>query len=55
MISLIVAVAKNNVIGNNGIIPWKIKGKQKRFKELTTGNSSDARIYSPERNERIFS
>jgi dihydrofolate reductase len=28
MISLIVAVAKNNVIGNNGIIPWKIKGEQ---------------------------
>jgi len=39
MISLIVAVAKNNVIGNNGIIPWKIKGEQKRFKELTTGKT----------------
>ncbi|PRR79858.1 dihydrofolate reductase [Clostridium vincentii] len=37
MISLIVAVSKNNVIGNNGIIPWKIKGEQRRFKELTTG------------------
>jgi hypothetical protein len=34
MISLIVAVAKNNVIGNNGIIPWKIKGEQKRFDEV---------------------
>lgn len=39
MISLIVAVSRNNVIGNNGIIPWKIKGEQKRFKELTTGKT----------------
>lgn len=38
MIGLIVAYAQNNVIGNNGIIPWKIPGEQKRFKELTTGN-----------------
>lgn len=38
MISLIVAFAKNQVIGNKGCIPWKIKGEQKRFKELTTGN-----------------
>jgi len=38
MIALIVAFSKNRVIGNKGIIPWKIKGEQKRFKELTTGN-----------------
>lgn len=38
MIALIVAFAKNQVIGNKGCIPWKIKGEQKRFKELTTGN-----------------
>ncbi len=38
MISLIVAYANNHVIGNKGCIPWKIKGEQKRFKELTTGN-----------------
>src|SRR5574344_992278 len=38
MISLIVAYARNRVIGNCGKIPWKIKGEQKRFKELTTGN-----------------
>lgn len=38
MIALIVAYAKNRVIGNNGQIPWKIKGEQKRFRELTTGN-----------------
>ena len=38
MIGLIVARSKNNVIGKNGKIPWKIKGEQKQFKELTTGN-----------------
>jgi dihydrofolate reductase len=38
MIALIVAYSKNHVIGNQGIIPWKIKGEQTRFKELTTGN-----------------
>lgn len=37
-VALIVAYAKNRVIGNKGCIPWKIKGEQKRFKELTTGN-----------------
>ena len=38
MISLIVARSKNNVIGKNGMIPWKLKGEQRYFKELTTGN-----------------
>lgn len=38
MIALIVAFSENRVIGNNGKIPWRIKGEQKRFKELTTGN-----------------
>ena len=38
MIALIVAYTKNRVIGNKGCIPWKIKGEQKRFRELTTGN-----------------
>ena len=38
MIALIVAYAKNRVIGNRGCIPWRIKGEQKRFKELTIGN-----------------
>lgn len=38
MVALIVAYAKNRVIGYKGQIPWKIKGEQKRFKELTTGN-----------------
>lgn len=38
MLALIVAYAGNRVIGNKGCIPWKIKGEQKRFKQLTTGN-----------------
>ena len=38
MISLIVAYAKNNVIGKDGKIPWNIEGEQSRFKELTTNN-----------------
>lgn len=38
MIALIAAYTQNKVIGKNGIIPWKINGEQKRFKELTTGN-----------------
>ncbi|SDB49909.1 dihydrofolate reductase [Pseudobutyrivibrio sp. YE44] len=38
MVGLIVARSRNNVIGKDGAIPWKIKGEQKQFKELTTGN-----------------
>ncbi len=38
MVALIVAYSENRVIGNKGMIPWKIKGEQLRFKELTTGN-----------------
>lgn len=38
MIAIIVAVSKNGVIGKGGNIPWKIKGEQKRFKELTVDN-----------------
>ena len=39
MVGLIVARSRNNVIGKNGQIPWRIKGEQKQFKELTTGNA----------------
>ncbi len=39
MIGLIVARSKNNVIGKDNKIPWKIKGEQKQFKELTTNNT----------------
>lgn len=38
MIALIVAYAKNRVIGNNGTIPWNIEGEMTRFRELTTCN-----------------
>lgn len=38
MIALIVAYAANRVIGNEGKIPWRIRGEQRRFRELTTGN-----------------
>jgi dihydrofolate reductase/dihydrofolate reductase (trimethoprim resistance protein) len=39
MISIIAAISNNNVLGNKGIIPWHVKGEQKRFKELTTGKT----------------
>jgi len=39
MIGIIVARSLNNVIGSHGKIPWNIKGEQKQFKELTTGNT----------------
>ena len=38
MISIIVAEAKNGVIGKAGKMPWKIPGEQRQFKELTTGH-----------------
>ena len=39
LISAIVAMASNRVIGNRGDIPWKIPGEQKKFKEITLGHS----------------
>ena len=39
IISQIVAMASNRVIGNRGDIPWKIPGEQKRFKEITLGHT----------------
>ena len=38
MLGLIVAYTRTRTIGDKGRIPWRIKGEQKRFKELTTGN-----------------
>jgi len=38
LISLIVAMASNHVIGRQGDIPWKIPGEQKMFKEITLGH-----------------
>ncbi len=37
--NLIVARSRNNVIGNAQGIPWKLKGEQIQFKELTTGEA----------------
>src|SRR5436190_578023 len=37
-ISLIVAVAENNVIGRNNTLPWRLPADMKFFKEKTTGH-----------------
>lgn len=39
MLSIIVAKAKNNVIGKNNKLIWNIPEDLKRFKELTTGHT----------------
>ena len=39
MIAIIAAISKNNVIGKDGKIPWKIKGEQSQFKNLTLGHT----------------
>jgi len=39
LISQIVAMASNRVIGDRGEIPWKIPGEQKMFKEITMGHT----------------
>ena len=39
MLSMIVATAKNGVIGNAGGIPWKLPPDMKRFKLLTMGGT----------------
>jgi dihydrofolate reductase len=36
-ITIIAALSKNNVIGFNGKIPWKIKDDMIHFKDLTMG------------------
>jgi dihydrofolate reductase len=38
VISIIVAMAKNRVIGANGAIPWHLPGELKRFKSITMGH-----------------
>jgi len=38
-IVLVVAIAQNGVIGNNGLIPWRISDDMKRFKALTLGHT----------------
>ena len=36
-VSLVVAVAGNNVIGSNGDLPWRLSSDLKRFKTMTMG------------------
>ena len=36
-IIIIAAMSKNNVIGKDNALPWKIKADMQRFKELTNG------------------
>nr|AIA16066.1 Dihydrofolate reductase [uncultured bacterium] len=38
-IVLVVAIARNGVIGSNGLIPWHISDDMKRFKALTLGHT----------------
>ena len=38
MLSIIVAKSRNNVIGNNNTMLWKLPDDLKRFKEKTTGH-----------------
>lgn len=38
MISIIVALSENNVVGNNGKLPWKLSADLKRLKSLTMGH-----------------
>ena len=39
IVSLIVAMSSNRVIGKKGGIPWKIPGEQKMFKKITMGHT----------------
>lgn len=39
MVNLIVARSRNNVIGKDNTLPWRIKGELDQFKKLTTGNA----------------
>src|SRR5471030_184168 len=39
MITLVVAIAGNGVIGKNGAIPWRLPDDMKRFKALTVGHT----------------
>lgn len=38
-LAVIVAVAKNGVIGNNNELPWRLRADLQWFKKITTGNT----------------
>lgn len=39
MLSIVVAVSENNVIGKNNTLPWHLPGDLKKFKEITLSKS----------------
>ena len=39
LISAIVAVSENNVIGRDGHLPWHLSADLKRFKAITSGHA----------------
>jgi dihydrofolate reductase len=39
LLSIIVAISENNVIGRDGKLPWHLSGDLRRFKRLTTGRA----------------
>ena len=39
LLSAIVAISQNNVIGRDGHLPWHLSADLKRFKAITTGHS----------------
>lgn len=39
LISAIVAISENNVIGRDGHLPWHLSADLKRFKAITTGHA----------------
>ena len=57
MIGLIVARSKNNVIGKNGNIPWKIKGDIQHFsrnKPLTNHRLISFKVIKQKRNGNAY-
>lgn len=40
MLSFVVAVSENNIIGNGGSLPWRLPEDLKRFKEITLSESN---------------
>ena len=44
IVNIIVAYCKNNGIGFNNTMPWKIKSDLKKFRRLSTGNGNNAII-----------
>lgn len=38
-VAIVVARSRNNVIGKGSEIPWRVKGEQKLFKEITMGGT----------------